>query len=335
MTPDNQIPERAAQLVIGIPTFRRPEPLARLLDTLSAELAESETWRDRGVRVVVADNDSDPATRDLVRAHLSDVPSTVVDVAIPGYSEVRNALVRAALATPATEWLVLLDDDGLVVSPWLDPLLASAERLGADIIAGAVRHEVPPGSSRLARNSLFNSAGRPSTGLVPMLVGAQNVAIRRSALDAMPGPWFDPALGRTGGEDYEFHSRARALGLRMGRCGEAEVVEPTEVGRLTTRALTRRVFQSNRIGAHIDTAYHGTTGALRTTARHGWWTVRAVGAADVRREPDRLYEAALKALGVVGRLSAVTDKARGAGPRLARADRADRASAPASAPANA
>ena len=72
-------------------------------------------------------------------------------------------------------------------------------------------------------------------------------------------------------------------------------------------------------------------GTGQVVARGAAVLVRAVGAAVVRREPDRLYEAALKALGVVGRLSAVTDKARGAGPRLARADRADRASAPANA----
>lgn len=308
-------PSDPPQVLIGIPTYRRPDTLGRLLDSLRADLAASDLGRQGRVRILIADNACDPHTAQVVRAHDPGVPYEIKNVSVPGYSAVRNALVAGALADPETSWLICLDDDSLVESPWLDTMVEAAQRYDADLIGGPVVGDLPPGSSRLARNSLYASRPRFKTGPVASLNGNCNVGMARRLLERIPHPVFDLALGRTGGEDYEFFCRARALGARIIWCDEAVVVEPTPDERLSNRALLSRIRNSNRTSAQIDIAHKGVAGSLRTTAQHSLWTVKAIGAGVLRRQPDRLFEAVNKAAGVLGRAEGLAQHALGRGYR--------------------
>lgn len=310
-----------AAVVIGIPTYRRPADLGSLLATLRADLDRSETARDRGVFVIVADNASDAVTRKIADRHLGDIPHVVLGVTTPGVSAVRNALVReAARHCPGYEWLVMLDDDGLVNEPWLDPLLRTAARLNADMIAGPVLGDLPAGASRVAQNSLYGGRQRFPSGPVGMLNGAQNLAVHRRVWEAMPRPWFDPSLGRSGGEDYELFRHAKALGFTLAWCDEATVDEPTPPERLTTTAICRRIFNSNRTGARIDHAYDGLEPAVRRAAVTWVWAAKSAVRGVLSRDVDRLVVAGLHVVCAAGRALGVYEGAAGRGPRLARND---------------
>jgi glycosyltransferase involved in cell wall biosynthesis len=240
-------------LVIGIPTFRRPELLRALLDSLLPEL------QGRNACVVVADNDcgSDaPAVVDAFRARWP--ASSCVPVAARGVAQVRNALVAEAnRAQPDWRWLVMLDDDGLATPGWLDRLLGAGERYEADLVGGPVEGVLPAGSGWLARNSVFASRKRWSTGLVPLLNTTQNLAIARKALLLAPEPLFRNEYGASGGEDYDLFRRVGTAGGRIVWCDEAVVLEPAPADRLTVRSLLHRYVTTGIYMVGIDRGYDG------------------------------------------------------------------------------
>ncbi len=97
-------------IVIGIPTFNRQALLTRLLDSLIEEVRSEPAV----LRIVVADNECSDRTREIVLGR-QDMPTHYVPVPERGLSHVRNAIIRAAgEQVPDWDWLVMLDDDGMV-----------------------------------------------------------------------------------------------------------------------------------------------------------------------------------------------------------------------------
>lgn len=293
-------------VVVGIPTFRRPRQLTELLASLRPELT------DRVALVLVADNDCDPGTPDVVAGALGGcVAHRVIDVPEPGISQVRNALIDTTYGVvPGWQWLVMLDDDGVVLPGWSQALLRGAERFDADVAGGPVLGDLPPGSSILARNSIFGSRPRFPTGPVGCLNGAQNIAVRRRLADRLDPPWFRPDLGRTGGEDYAFFRRVTAAGGRLVWCDDALVREPTPADRLGVAALLRRVFRSNVVNGGIDAGYAGQARLAPYLLAQGRYLTRELAAAVVRRDPDRLTRMGIATVSTAGRAIGMAKGAR-------------------------
>ncbi|MDO5712475.1 MAG: hypothetical protein Q4P32_12150, partial [Micrococcales bacterium] len=188
-----------------------------------------------------------------------------------------------------------------VLPGWFDALVQGAKRYDADVAAGPVLGELPPGASLLARNSVYAGRSRYASGPVAMLNGAQNIALSRRICDALADPWFEVALGLSGGEDYHFFRRVIALGGRLVWCDEASVVEPTPAERLRWRALLRRSFRSNAIAARTDIEFLGREKVWRDL-RHGIPAVaRDAAAGLLRRDPDRIARAGLHVVALTGR----------------------------------
>lgn len=297
-------PAEGPSVVVAIPTYRRPALLGMLLTSLGQDLTGSTVAAAGRVLVVVADNDRHRTAEPVVAAAAPGAPVRYVPVPEPGISQVRNELIRAAYRwAPDFEWIVMLDDDGRVVPPWSDPLLAGAAAHDADVAAGPVLGELPAEASRLARNSVYAGRARYATGPIPMLNGAQNIAIRRRVCDRMQDPWFEPALGRSGGEDYHFFRRLAVAEARLVWVDDAVVVEPTAAERLRWRPLLTRTFRSNALAASSDVQLMGPAKVLKDL-RYGIRSMcRDVGAAVVRRDVDRLARAGLLAVSLAGRAS--------------------------------
>ncbi|MDO5699028.1 MAG: glycosyltransferase [Dermatophilus congolensis] len=281
---------------IGIPTYKRPELLARLLLSLEPEIA------GRDVMVLVADNAPGSAAPEVVRAHCPQ--ATCIDVHERGISEARNALIRTALASDhGWRWLIMLDDDGYVEPGWLEALVDGATRFDADVAAGPVDGLLPPGASIIARNSVFAGRPRHEDGPVEMLTGAQNIALSRALLQRLSDPWFDPQLGITGGEDHHFFRGLATAGSRLVWCDSALVIEPTPPERLKAGAIIRRAFRSNRIAARSDVSMTGRAEVARGIASGLQRTARNSAAGLVRRDVDRLVKAGLSLVSLSGRAS--------------------------------
>jgi glycosyltransferase involved in cell wall biosynthesis len=243
----------SVELVIGIPTFRRPELLRSLLDTLLPELQAHPAM------VVVADNDCGDDAPAVVAAFRARWPAVCcIPVAVRGVTAVRNALIeQAGKEVPDWRWIIMLDDDGLATPGWLGRLLATGEQYQAHLVGGPVEGGLPANSNWLARNSVFAARGRWPTGLVPTLNTTQNLGISRRLLELMPAPLFRSEYGASGGEDYDLFRRVARAGGRMAWCNEAIVVEPAPADRLSVSALLYRYHSTGMYMAVIDRTYDG------------------------------------------------------------------------------
>ncbi|RTM05629.1 MAG: glycosyltransferase [Bradyrhizobiaceae bacterium] len=248
-------------IVIGIPTFRRPELLRILLDSLEAELAVQPAF------VVVADNDCGVEASAVVDAFKSRW-SDIVCIPVPerGVAQVRNALVAAAgRFRPDWTWLLMLDDDGRVEPGWMQTILSCGETYQANLVGGPVEGVLPEDAGLLVRNSVFASRRRWPTGPVGTLNTTQNLAISRRTLDLLAPPLFRNQYGATGGEDYDLFRQVAAAGGRLVWCDEAVVTEPAPADRLEYWSLLGRYYSTGAYMARIDRHYDGTLAAWRAS----------------------------------------------------------------------
>ena len=196
------------EIVVAIPTFKRPRGLARLLDSL----ARIETAAQ--VTVLVADNDAEAHEGfDLCQTLRYRWPLRAIIVKDRGIAPVRNALVAEALCGNA-QFIAMLDDDEWPETGWLDALLAEQARTGADVVQGSILFEFEK-APRWAKQFDGMSDIREASGPIEMLQGAGNLLMTRGALEKIGAPWFDPAFALSGGEDRDFFQRLKAKGARF------------------------------------------------------------------------------------------------------------------------
>jgi succinoglycan biosynthesis protein ExoM len=219
-----------ARVDICICTFRRPF----LAETLRSIARLDAAGHD--LRVIVADNDQGPSAEPLVDGLRSALPWPVTYVHAPAgnISIARNACLAAADG----DFLAFVDDDEVVTSGWLSALMQKAAATDAAAVLGPVRAIYAPEAPRWMARGDFHST-------LPVFVNGAirtgytcNVLIRRIAPFA--DLRFDPALGRSGGEDTAFFYRLTRLGGVIDYAADAVVGEPVPAGRATMAWLVRR-----------------------------------------------------------------------------------------------
>lgn len=248
-------------VVIGIPTFRRPELLRVLLDSLQVQLAAQPAF------IIVADNDCGTEAAAVVEEFKSRW-SDIVCIPVPerGVAQVRNALVAAASRyRPEWNWLLMLDDDGRVEPGWMNAILSCGEAYQAHLVGGPVEGVLPDDAGLLVRNSVFASRRRWPTGPVTTLNTTQNLAISRRTLDLLTPPLFRNQYGATGGEDYDLFRQVFAAGGKLVWCDEAIVIEPAPADRLQYWSLLGRYYSTGAYMARIDRHYDGTLNAWKNS----------------------------------------------------------------------
>ncbi len=214
-------------VVICIPTFRRPQSLKRLLTAIAA----LETSAD--IAVLVADNDAElHAGLDLTNALAPGFrfPLRGVIAHQRGIAQVRNTLIAEALKE-APRFLAMIDDDEWPDRHWVDAFLRAAEASGAGVLQGSILFNHPAQADIV----------RPS-GPAAMLQGAGNLMIRRTVLEAMAPPWFDPAFALGGGEDRDFFERAMREGVAFAWCDEARCFGEVPQSRATLSWMLARAY---------------------------------------------------------------------------------------------
>ena len=228
---------------ICIATYRRRHGLARLLDSL-ARLKLPEGVR---AEVVVVDNDpgSDPG----------DAPSadTCAPLALRWLREPRRNIAYArnlAVANARGSWLAFVDDDEVVDEHWLAAYWERASEGSADGYFGPVLPQLEAWFTPWLDVSFFERA-RFATGTRITNLGAHtcNAFVRRVLFrDAK----FDPAFGRSGGEDTALFRRLSARGSRFEWVDEALVREWVPAERHRPGWLARRAFRGGCVHAQIE-----------------------------------------------------------------------------------
>lgn len=252
------------RLLIGLCTFRRPEVAATL-----ASLARLE---DCGlpVAVAVADNDDTPSARALVQRIAADhpLPITYLHAPAANISIARNALLDHARATGA-RLLASMDDDEVAEPEWLAALVMEWHETGCGAILGPVRADYLPGAPA------WMDAARAHDTL-PVIRGNEiatgytcNVLLDL-ADPAAQGLRFDPARGRTGGEDSAFFTAFTAAGGRIGFAPEALLRETVPAARARLGWLLKRRYRMGHTHASL---------LARGRSRRGRLTAAGIAAA--------------------------------------------------------
>ena len=242
---------------VCIATYRRGERLAALLD----DLLHQQVLPDE---VVVVDNDATGSARAVVeqrRVLGAPFPIRYDIQPVQNISLTRNRTV--ALATG--DWLAFVDDDERAPIEWLGRLVDAAERFAADGVLGPVEPVVPIDAPRWIRRGSFYCWARLATGtpVPPTQLRFGNVLLRAGLLRGTAPP-FDPAYGRTGGEDGDLLTRLAQRGAAIVWCDEAVVLEPVETARLSLKWLLLRALRGGQ-----DFARHRLAGRHGTMSRAG------------------------------------------------------------------
>lgn len=244
------------RIVVGVPTYRRPRMLARLLDSLGRLRAPSGAE----VSVIVADNNPDGSGAPVVAACAprSALPVTCVAAPRRGISSARNRLLDAALEARA-DWIAFIDDDETARPDWLEHLMAAAAHHGAEVVAGPV-DAILPADAPAWTASLYRTRSR-RTGEPVRSVATSNVVFSIRLVSGL-GLRFDERLNLAGSEDVAFFDGAAAAGVRMVWCAEAVVDEPVHPERLTRRAAFLRYLGGASSGVVAYRLRHGAAAAI-------------------------------------------------------------------------
>lgn len=231
------------KIVVGVPTFKRPEGLSRLL--LSIEKINVSF----DVEILVADNEG-------LKGHGHSVvnqmmlsyafPISVISVPERGISSVRNSIMNHAFGTLNADMLAMIDDDEIVEVNWLLELVKMQLRTNADVVGGQVRPEFESEAPGWTDGLGLYWRTVYQDGYIDLIEGTTSVLFHRSVWDDFSGIKFDIEYGLTGGGDKEFFTRLKQQGAKFAFASKSISHEFFGESRMTKEWAMQRAY---RIGA--------------------------------------------------------------------------------------
>ncbi|WP_315560025.1 glycosyltransferase [Actinomyces gerencseriae] len=244
-------------LTIAIPTYRRPDAVARAVRGVLAQTAEIASDALDAVEVLVIDNDPSASARSVVTALCAEAPDGVglryeVETR-PGVAAVRN---RALDEAAGRRLLIFIDDDEEPEPGWLAALLAVFDATTPAAVAGLVvpAYDIEP-DAWVRAGAFFERRTWP-TGTVRPVAATNNLLLD---LDVVRGHdlRFDEAFGATGGEDTLFTRRLVAAGGEIRWCDDARVRDHVPPARLRRDWILRRQRTHAATAVRVELALAG------------------------------------------------------------------------------
>ena len=242
--------DSSIEIVVCIPSFRRPQHLRLTLESLAAQRTS------RRFAVVIVENDvakcgSVPVAAEFLAS--GKLPGFCVVEPRQGNCHAINAAFESALATfPAASSLLMIDDDEIASKDWLESMVHAAETTGTDIVGGPVFPDFDDDMKHgLHRHPAFRP-GYDVSGPVPVIYGCGNCLIRRPVFARLGNPAFDLRFNFLGGGDYDFFIRCRHAGFRFHWAAEAVIVETVPKSRTNIGWIARRSLRIGAINYHVQ-----------------------------------------------------------------------------------
>ncbi|MBC3935363.1 glycosyltransferase family 2 protein [Undibacterium sp. CY7W] len=258
------------EISICICTFRRPQLLARLLNAIRMQDIQDVT-----LQIIVVDNDPAHSAQSELQKQLTLFGGRLMYIHLPvsNISLARNAAIDAAHG----EWICMVDDDEYPRSSWLRELKSAQLSYQADVVFAPVLPEYDASTPDWVRRGGYFERRRLPNGTVIDHHDARsgNVLVRRSVLlaQAQNGAVFDPAFGRTGGEDSVLFRRLDMAGAKMIWCDDAPVFESVPAERATRKWLLQRSFRTGQLFMRTELLM---TPAAQRPLRACWLALRAI-----------------------------------------------------------
>ena len=223
-------------LSIIIPTYKRPDMLARALASV-----ETETVDGLDIEIVIADNDPKASAKDFAAQKITESDANIVYIHIPepGVSNARNG----ALAKARGRYILFLDDDMEACSPWAQSMFDAAQKFDAALVFGPVNAVMPDPSDPFLdkMRPLFSRHSRGEDGIIERGIGTGNCFIDREKA-ILPTPAFDTSLNQTGGEDDALFRHLEKQDTRIAWTNKAVTLEHVPASRATLNYVWRRNF---------------------------------------------------------------------------------------------
>ena len=240
----------AVELVVTVPTFRRP---AQVLETL-ASLQRQQTARR--FAVVLIENEAEKREGAIAATPLFEsgaIAGMIIIAHERGNCCAYNAGFETALANfPRSSWVAVIDDDEVADPEWLQRMCATSERFAAGIVGGPQLPVFPHNSDkRFTGHPVFVPPYRES-GPVAALYSSGNLLMRRDVLIALGMPFLDLRFNFMGGGDADFLSRAAAKGFKLAWCAEAPVRETVPARRLEADWIRARSLRNGVISTLVE-----------------------------------------------------------------------------------
>lgn len=255
------------RVTIAIASSGRPSLVRTLLS-----LDQVQRPRGTAIDIVVADDDPGGAAGRLVAATQLSLPIRVVAVGSRNISTARNACLDAA----SGDLLAFVDDDEWVAEDWLVRLLAALDDFSADAVVGPVYPRYPGGTPAWVEraNPLYADWGRRGSAIA---TGRTSNVLLRTELVRTHRLRFDPALGRTGGEDTEFFGALAERGGRIVVTDDASVFEQAPPERLQPGYLKLRALRRGQSYARFRNRRAGSRPLVKALFYSGAAVKAAVG----------------------------------------------------------
>lgn len=249
-TPADAVAPPPLRVGICIATCQRPEMLENLLRSIS--LLEFPSVASPHLQIILIDNSVGAEGRQVADAAHTYLkwPLRYEVEPVRSISLSRNRAIEHALAC-GLDAVAFIDDDEVVDPLWLDELLRVQAMSMADIVAGPVIPHFESGIPAWLKEAGFFDLPRHPTGAEVDMAFTGNVLI---GIDWVRGPLppFDPAFGKTGGEDSHYFMRARRAGARIVWADEAIVQEHVPASRGNVQWILYRAFRVGSQSVHCE-----------------------------------------------------------------------------------
>lgn len=240
-------------LSIIIPTYKRPDALARALASV-----ESERVEGLDIEIVIADNDPKASAKDFVIGKIAESDANIIYIHVPepGVSNARNSALGAARG----RYILFLDDDMEACAPWAQAMFDASKKFEAALVFGPVNAVMsdPTDPFLEKMKPLFSRHSRGEDGLIDRGIGTGNCFIDRETAP-LPTPVFDTSLNQTGGEDDALFRKLEDQGIRMAWTNAAVTLEHVPSSRATMGYVWRRNFAFGQAPTH-EAADKGISG---------------------------------------------------------------------------
>jgi glycosyltransferase involved in cell wall biosynthesis len=291
----------AVRIAVVVPTFKRPNHLAKTLLSLAAQ-----TIRTPFAAVVVENHAAGmegaaAAAELLVNERLNGL--AIVEPR-QGNCNAYNAGFRRALAMfPNLTHVAIIDDDEIAIPEWLERLADPAN--GADIVGGPQLpvFEDAEGERRYALHPVFRAAHGQS-GSAGLITSTGNCLIGADVLRDMAPDFLDERFNFLGGGDTDFFTRCRARGVTFHWRQDAAVHETVPKRRTERSWIVARSVRNGVISAIIHRRNSpGYLGRLKVLAK----SLALLAAAPIRMVPlalrtGSLFAGSYHVMVAVGRL---------------------------------
>lgn len=232
----------APAYTVVVPTYDRPDGLARCLAALAAQTLPTERFE-----VVVVDDGGTVPARRVVASVAGALDVRVVEQPNAGPATARNNGAAAARGA----YLVFTDDDCRPAEPWLEAIDAMAARHPGCAIGGHVDNALSDGiystASQLLIDFLYEYYNADDTGSRFFITS--NLALPTEQFRALGG--FDTSFPLPAAEDRDLCDRWREAGHAMVYCRDAVVHHAHALG---LRSFCRQHFNYGRGAFHLHRA---------------------------------------------------------------------------------